>query len=109
MRHEFQPSKINSTNCAACARDFISHTAAATCEVCGKIGPCDLFGALKSPHTKLQCQSCIDAEIKSNDEIIAKSSVITHARDIDNSIRYNGDLFNAKVTAIIDLKKAIWA
>jgi hypothetical protein len=35
--------------------------------------------------------------------------IINESRAIDSSITYNGDVFNAKTIAHIDLKKAIWA
>ena len=63
------------------------------------------------------CWSCRDTQIEtvitSVNEHASKTEVINQvlsdARSIDSTIRYNGDVFNARTVSNSDLKRAIWS
>lgn len=117
MKHPFNPSENNKIICSTCDRPYIDHTDAADCESCGKMGPCELNG-----QKKLLCASCYnialdtliigaDTRNKPYEPLPAKEltpqEIIEQSRQIDSSIRYNGDFYNAATIAIVELKKAI--
>lgn len=88
----------------------MDHTKLATCEACSTIGPCEIFGSPKNPKAMLLCIACTQKEIAANDKVLADTQrVINEAREIDSSIRYNGDVFNAKTLAIATIRTAIFS
>lgn len=101
MNHPFDASNSDKSKCKDCGYDYMSHTKAAKCEVCGDFNSCDVF------DSKLRCEKCIAAvHLSLSTAIKAADSVIEKAKEVDQSIRFKGDLFNAKTVAIVDLQKA---
>ena len=56
MIHPFIPSVLDSSKCAICAFDAISHGSNAECEFCDFVGSCEIDYVTKS----LCCSSCMD-------------------------------------------------
>jgi hypothetical protein len=81
---------------------MISHTAAARCEACDKMGPCEIFGNPSNPRALMLCPDCTKLEIDANTRVMAETqlTMLEKAKEVDNSIRYSGDLFNAETVAI---------
>lgn len=113
MNHIFLASSSDKSICQVCTRSFLAHTKAATCESCGKMGECEWY----KEANELLCWVCKDSQIE---QVIAKANesaevnrpinaIIAEAAEIDRNIKYNGDFYNAKTVAIVDLKKAIEA
>lgn len=111
MNHSFIKSS-EKDRCAICKQGYIAHSPAATCEACSKIGEVDLvYGNM------LLCKNCQvkekiawDASQKPEkvvERVDALNVAIEKAREIDNSIRYNGDFFNAATISLAELKRAI--
>jgi len=101
MNHPFDASSNDKTKCRDCGYDYMSHTKAAKCEICGAFDSCDVFDG------KLRCDSCIaNVRLSLSTAIKMADSVIEKAKEVDASIRFKGDLFNAKTVAIVDIKKA---
>jgi len=89
----------------------------AICEACGRSGPCEVFGRYDNPKAMLLCALCTEKEVAANDVIVDRTKVMIEnppfaslqlvsgnptvelARNIDASIKYNGDFFNAKTIA----------
>lgn len=88
---------------------MLSHMAnIAECEACGARSTCDIFGSPSNPSSMLLCALCTQKEIDANSVVLQRSQMlIDESREIDSSIRYNGDFFNAKVIAISAIKAAI--
>jgi len=107
MNHSWLASKTNKLVCIHCNRDYISHMDIVACDACGLPRRCDLFGDILNPKTMLLCIDCTNKEIKANDEVIERTKIWQDAAKIDDSITYNGDFFNAKTVAIIELKRSI--
>lgn len=104
MNHQFSSTPDNKSQCAICSRDFLSHTAAAKCERCGKNKECNVYNGI------LSCWECHDRYLHGIIEKASQSDeakkVIADARRIDTSIRFNGDVFNALTISHIELRKA---
>ena len=108
MNHAWHPKIGNKLECIHCNRDYISHMDIVACEACGAPRKCDIFGDLKNPKAMLLCDSCADKERKANDDVLVRTkTLIDVARSIDDTITYNGDVFNAKTIALIELKRAL--
>ncbi len=109
MNHSFLASQLDRAICNTCKRDYLSHTVLAVCEACGAKENCDIFGSPSNPKAMLLCISCTRKEESANDVILVKTqvSIIEKSREIDQSIRYNGDFFNAETIAISQLKKEL--
>lgn len=117
MKHSFSPSFADPLACRVCKYDKLSHTKEAECEVCGEHGECDvLYGNI------LMCQSCQAKEqaaqaVNNTPEAIetrvanVKSDtligLIDKNKEIESSIHVDTDIHNAKMIAIVDLKKSI--
>jgi hypothetical protein len=103
MRHSFTPNSETKL-CIHCEHNLIDHTRLATCSICNNKNNCDLTNG------KLVCTNCEQKELDDvKDTISQADKIINEARAINNSIRYSGDLFNARTIAIIELKKGIWS
>jgi hypothetical protein len=101
MNHPFDVSATDKNKCKDCGYDYMSHTKAAKCEVCGSFDSCDVF------DSKLRCDACIaNVRLSLSTAIQMADSVIEKAKEVDASIRFKGDLFNAKTVAIVDVRKA---
>lgn len=117
MKHPFIPSLSNKLSCAACHRALMEHGPIGHCEACDCICPdssqkgsnlLEVFGKLDDPRAMLLCPKCTQKEIDANSSVLSQTQkVIQEAKEIDQSIRYNGDFFNAKTIAINDIKIAI--
>lgn len=116
MDHSFIPSQFNSSVCAKCKYDEISHTGRATCECCSNSGVMNIFTDM------LMCSSCIEKEmIAINNhqtpdkqesrakeyQINSLNDFLQRSRDIDDRIQIRQDIFNAQTIAIVELKTAI--
>ncbi len=100
MNHPFSP-KDGAKTCGVCDRDYVSHTPAAKCEACSYLKPCDVF------NNRLLCEKCAQKEKDFLETaLVDVNAVIEKARAIDQSIRYSGDLWNAKTVGIMELKAA---
>lgn len=123
--HSFSASGLDKTICAICKRGLRDHTAIAQCEVCPKIGPCELYGDI------LFCKSCYDKEMtalaaskaeaeqrvadsrKAFDEKqkaeapMTLDSLVSQSQKIDQSIEMSSDIWNAKTVDLDALIKAI--
>lgn len=108
MNHTFVPDR-SKVKCAKCSYGFLAHTAAATCESCGKVGKCDILDKmlLCEDDCYLRQKGAMEASVNSAENVI--ETVMDLARRADLTIRYNGDAFNAKTLANADVKKEIWA
>src|SRR3990167_1267217 len=105
MNHPFTKSIDNAALCSICAFDFLSHTHAARCSICGKIGEVQVYDKV------LKCNSCItDSEVGKN-ELIQDADVFLRLvrSEEDASIRYSGDVFNAKTISNHKVKDIIFA
>ncbi len=120
MKHSFQGK---AAKCGICDYDLLSHTIAANCEACNSIGECDIYPAPKSKHAMLLCATCYQKESDTNnaiaDNVITRTNVSMNehgairsydlvqqlVRNEDSSIRYSGDIFNAEVTSIAEIKR----
>jgi len=108
MNHKWTPNENNTRVCFICARDFLAHTPAARCEVCQKISKCDIYDDV------LKCFDCRNDEVVKNHrklELVMSGNreVAKKIDRIDSSIRYSGDIFNAKTVAIEELRRAFRA
>ena len=103
MNHSFQSSQLNGNVCNVCKRPELEHTDNAQCECCPNVGPCELYIDI------LMCKECYEKEMKLQTESRANTEqrVLEQAFLIDQSIKIQTDLFNAKTVAIQKLKEAI--
>ena len=102
MRHPFVSLIDNKTMCSTCNYNVMDHTAMAKCKVCGATTLCDLV------EGDLLCANCEkDCFVPRIEVLRTADAVITEARKIDNSITYNGEFYNARVTAIAEIARAI--
>lgn len=115
MKHKFSPQLTNPKLCKECSRDYISHTYAARCESCGKQIECDVYPIDNlvdtSIENKLWCWPCKDVEVQLLIDRVTESAnknreIQDLARDVNENIRYDGDVFNAKTIALVELKQA---
>src|SRR5262245_19003808 len=116
VEHNWTPSALNEKICHYCRRNYLAHQSYATCDACGKVGSVNLFGPVDNPKSMLLCPTCERKEIetaivesKKDVELHGEARVLEHnasmlvrAREIDQSIRYNGDVFNAKTIALAE-------
>jgi len=116
MNHSFLASQLDRSKCNACGRGYMEHTTAATCDACGTIASCDIYGNdMSNPRALLLCQDCTekeDAITRSNDVIIEKTKLtvnVDEALKVDQGIRYSGDFFNAQTMAMVDVEQSIIA
>ena len=121
MKHQFKASQTDKSLCEVCERPYLDHTNAAKCDNCGKIGPCEVNSKFYLLCVTPEDSNCYNRAldhliittphpvVNAPEEVIQKSAqkIIEESERVDNSIRYNGDIYNAKTVAIIDLKKAI--
>lgn len=121
--HAFIASNLDPTKCAHrgtngnCGRILRDHTAIAQCEVCPKIGPCDIIAgdilackACQDREAQLQAESKANAEqrvIDMHKVVDERSRLMDEAVKIDNSINLIQDIFNAKTIALAEVMKAI--
>lgn len=107
MKHSFIASKLDPTKCASCTRAFVEHTKYAHCEACKEQGDCEIDTA----SNMLLCWECKDRNVRILIEKTTRDSdaqcVINDAMKIDKSMQFNGDFYNAKTVAIMEIKKAI--
>lgn len=110
MNHKFKASDSNPSSCEACGFDFMSHTNAATCDKCNCISAVEIWESQKlcsncwNPRITSFNNSIVDAQILMREA----KSLVEEAKDIDSGIRYNGDVFNAKVIANHKIKEEIF-
>jgi hypothetical protein len=124
MKHTFIASLNNKGECATCKRDYISHTKAAICEACSNVGECDIFGNPSNPKAMLLCVDCLSKEQEINNNILLRTQVsineksvldtiekdiVEQSKEIDNSIQFSGDIFNAETIGLAQLKAAVLA
>lgn len=114
MKHSFSPSFADPLKCRVCKYDQLSHTNEVECEVCGNKGECDImYGNI------LMCQPCQVKEATAQainntpemqqarvDEMNAQT-IIERNKQIESTIKVDTDIHNAKMIAIVDLKKSI--
>src|SRR3990167_3739971 len=104
MNHPFNKSSTNPAICSICAFDFLSHTHAAKCDLCSRIGEVHIHDTLR------KCSSCIaDYEIGKNELLLDADTFLRLVRsEEDASIRYSGDVFNDKKIANHKVKDEIF-
>lgn len=123
MTHQYTENPNKPQHCIECGFHFNLHGPDAICEACPNVGELHVFG--KDGRVMALCQSCRDAEEqillkdytppdvnspeanKRVEEHNALHDVLKKAKEIDTSIRFTADMFNAKTIAIVDIKKAI--
>lgn len=109
MNHPFLPSQLNQALCQRCKRQELDHTELAVCEACNNIGPCEI------QDTILMCASCQELNKNHMSEENQEKRVkefrekIAASQQLDQSIRYDGDLYNAATVAIVELKKLAYS
>jgi hypothetical protein len=109
MNHSFIHGDLDKTLCKICRRNFLSHTKMAECEACSHRGDdVNLFGPADNPKSMLLCATCtrkeIEAAVRTGQET---EKLYERAKEIDHSIKYNGDFFNAKVIATESVRSSI--
>ena len=103
MNHPFNKSSTNPAICSICAFDFLSHTHAAKCDLCEKIGEVQIHDTLR------KCNSCIaQYEVSKSDLLLDVDTFLRLVGKEDLAVRYSGDFFNAKTTANQKVKDEIW-
>ena len=104
MNHQFEKSTTTAF-CAKCNFDFLAHTKAAKCAFCGKIGEVNIQDEM------LKCNSCIvEKTVADNEMLLDTDTFLRLVRsEEDASIRYSGDVFNAKTIANHEVKDKIFA
>lgn len=119
------PSGLDKSLCITCKRPLKDHTSIAQCEVCPKLGPCELIGDI------LFCKSCYDMEMKALEANKAEAeqrvidsrnktlegqkelapmspeSLLSRSQKIDQSIEISQDIYNAKTIELTALISAI--
>lgn len=122
MNHKFAAGLANKENCKFCGFPVLPHLNLSGCETCGKVGMLEIF--FLGRDKALLCEVCISKEMEVSralEEVTmtpeaqaervevmnVTMTVQQMAREIDSSIHYNGDVFNAKTVALIEVKKSI--
>jgi hypothetical protein len=105
MNHNYQVTDENPTECKVCGRSALDHGPYATCEMCKKERECDLIDGL------LICHFCHNWKKKATQPELAQLDrqldIRKKFKEIDDSVRVQTDIFNAKTVAIHELKVAI--
>lgn len=97
MKHPFTPSDIDTTKCASCKLDEISHGDSAVCESCDAIGPCEIISKI------LMCEKCQAREIEIQAELKQTINPALQS-NIDSTIRIRTDFFNSRTVSIEHLR-----
>lgn len=112
LDHPFKPSFIDIETCDRCKFPKNKHGKDAVCDSCANTGVLQIIDGIA------MCRNCVADNIAASlpsvpvSELTAssvKNTVLNLTREIDNSIRYSQDMFNAKTPAIIELESAIQA
>lgn len=123
--HKFTASGLDKTACVTCKRPLRDHTAIAQCEVCGKVGSCELYGSILfcakcySDEMTALAASKLEAENRVIDsrnatlqaqaaiQPMSPESLLSKSQKIDSSIVMSQDIYNAKTVELTALIKAI--
>lgn len=118
MNHQFLPSQTNKNICQICKYDYLSaHSPLAKCEACDSNKELEFFPDNTHIKKMLLCAACIQKELAiavsvSQADIVINGQTrveqtIALAKERDQTIRYNGDFFNAQVMALEDVRNEI--
>lgn len=104
MNHPFNKSSTNPSLCN-CGFDYLSHTKAAKCSICGS------YGEVEINDNILKCASCINdfESVKTSTVLDADTIVRLLTSDLQNNMRYSGDFFNLRMTPHHKVKESIFA
>jgi len=105
VNHPFSPSTGNPKLCMRCKREAIDHTDRATCEVCGATGNVEIM-----QNDIAMCSDCDFKEVRHRTESELNDRALQVQRkfkDIDNQIKIQSDIFNAKTEGIHKMAQAV--